>query len=58
MVSNQRQRLIDEVDAKEEDPDAIEITQPDSDEAKPGPSNEAMSKLTDYSKYQRREVST
>ena len=53
MVSAQRQRLIDEVDVKEIDPDAIEdLTQQDSDSVKPGPSNEAMSRLTDYSMYQ------
>lgn len=50
MVSAQRQRLIDEVDAKDVDPDVIvDLTEPDSDEVKPGPSNEAMSRLTDYS---------
>jgi len=46
--------LIDEVDVKPvEDDDAIEdLTKPDTDdEPKQGPSTEAMSKMTDYSKY-------
>jgi hypothetical protein len=51
LVIAQRQRLIDEVDVKPVDDDAIEdLTQPDpEDMPKQGPSTEAMSKLTDYS---------
>jgi hypothetical protein len=54
LVIAQRQRLIDEVDVKPvEDDDGIEdLTKPDTDdEPKQGPSTEAMSKMTDYSKY-------
>lgn len=52
MAIAQRQRLIDEVDVKPTDDDVIEeLTQPEQDDTvKQGPSNEAMSKLTDYSK--------
>lgn len=53
MVIAQRQRLIDEVDAKTTDhDDGIEdLTTPDPDDVpKQGPSTEAMSKITDYSK--------
>lgn len=51
LVIAQRQRLIDEVDAKPVDDDASEdLTKPDPDSAAlPGPSTEAMSTLTDYS---------
>jgi hypothetical protein len=52
LVIAQRQRLIDEVDAKPTDDDGIEdLTKPDPDDApKQGPSTEAVSKMTDYSK--------
>jgi hypothetical protein len=49
LVIARRQKLIDEVDVKPVDDDAVQdLTQ--DDEPKAGPSTEAMSKLTDYSK--------
>jgi hypothetical protein len=53
LVVAQRQGQIDEVDTKPIDHDeSIEdLTTPDSDDVpKQGPSTEAMSKMTDYSK--------
>jgi hypothetical protein len=51
LVIAQRQRLIDEVDVKPTTP-IEDLTKPDpDDEPKQGPSTEAMSKVTDYSKY-------
>ena len=59
LVIAQRQRLIDEVDIKSVDEDVTEdLVKPDPDPDPedgdvpqlPGPSMEAMSKLTDYSK--------
>lgn len=49
LVIARRQKLIDEVDVKPVDDDAVEDLAQD-DEPKAGPSTEAMSKLTDYSK--------